>query len=213
MPSRATFTLVILLIVVFAVPAAADTIAGGQIFVSGFTLDTSLKAPGYVLTGIFDEDFFDGSPHLPNLCSQCSVLDIESIVRRGMIQFNPGGFIVVNGEPMGYNGRSIFTAATFHSSLNNGTLTVFGTAFASGNFLICTPTDDDCVDTGLVFSFSDKPWHYVAHFILVDPQTGGFEFKDVKITSVPEPATMFLFATGLGAAGFFRRKLGRVVFQ
>ena len=211
MPSPKNLSLVTLLIAVLVLPATADTITGGQIFVSGFTLTTSLEAPGFLLTGIFDEDFFGNSPHLPTLCSGgCSLSDIEGTARAGMIQFNAGGFIFVNGEPMGYNGFSIFTAATFHSSLNpSGILTAFGTATASGPFIICMTTDDGCLDTGLVFNFSDRPWHYVAHFTLVDPDAALYSFRDLKITSVPEPASVLLISTGLAAAGLFRRKLRR----
>ena len=218
MPSPKTLPLLLLLVVASTVSATADTITitGGTISVSQSTVTSALSAPGFLLTEISGDGFFFNAPGWPTDCSDvCTLSTIQSIATSGMVQFNTPGFLKINGDDAGFSGFPKFTAVSFNSSLGtDGILTVTGLALGSSTFDICQPPGvgaDDCKETGLVFAFSSKPFHFVAHFgpRPTDPGFSLYQFQDVTITSVPEPSTMAFIGIGMAAIELARRRMRR----
>jgi hypothetical protein len=193
----------LLALLFLSLPATADPIAGGRIFVPDNPDNNRsfLTAPGFTLTHLLDND--TGGWLSCNFSVMCAIEDIEAFASSGLVQFNSTNFIGVSGDGqggvVGFTGAPVFSATSFNLiHFPEGDLTIFGTAVGNGSFVICTPPGNGCTATGQVFTFSPKSWHYVAFFIEDENKPGRFFLENLTLTTVPEPHSILLLATGLG---------------
>lgn len=192
--------ILLFLLFVLTVPANADNISWGQIVVPDFFNKSFLNGRGFFLSNIIG-----GAPlgWFSNCggATFCTMDQIKAIGSAGMLQFN-SDFIRLNGNVVGFTGSPLFAATSFNFISSQFGLVVYGTAVGQGSFAICSPPGSGCTATGQVFTFSKKSWHYDADFVPDPHHPNLFGFERLTITTVPEPSTLLLLATGLGALGF-----------
>jgi hypothetical protein len=202
--------LVLLLFVSVGIQARADSVVnlrGGTVVLCGLGVcDTTLSAPGYVITNLIGSD-----PDIGGIALQCefgcTAAEVGGHALTELVRFNPNGAMTVNGQVFGMGGDPQFFATTFHSSLSaSGVLTIFGKASDKGSLFECTIGDCVSVPNAIDFHFGSTHWRYYGTFVPYRFDSTLFVLKDLTIISTPEPTSMLLLGTGLAGIVFRVRR-------
>jgi hypothetical protein len=157
--------------------------------------NVNMFGSGTSLTNIVPDDF-GLTPGLLQ-CGPCPLQDFG--VGMLVLSLPPEGTATLNGQVVGWFGGGGFLAETFHSSLlPSGDLVLTGIALPHGELKLCAPNTFflTCIPTDQGFLLGGE-WSYRATFTPAAGFTNAWEFSSLQMTTVPEPASLLLFGTGL----------------